>query len=293
MGTPMNSISKIASAAYEVDREDFLANGYTVIRDALDVAILEQVNREIDALFAIQLRELGLPVDPGASRQALHANACRLLQADVPRYINTARLTQMLPTASQLVVSDAILDIARRLGVAFPVVSTRTANHIISDLLKIPDGYHKSPPHQDWRSMQGSLDSIVLWIPTTPVTLGGHPLEVVPKSHLLGLLDTVEHIQTPTVSDPRIGDDSFVGLELEPGDLVAFSTFLVHRTGDQGDGQLRIAYSCRFNNAEEPTYVAHGYNTPYKYSYRTDLMTPDFPTPDDLRKIFPAVEAAS
>ncbi len=135
--------------------------------------------------------------------------------------------------------------------------------------------------------MQGSLDSIVVWAPTTPAPETGHPLQVVPRSHLLGLLDTAEHIQTPTVDDPRITEDSFQSLSLQPGDVVAFSTFLVHRTGEVGDGHVRIAFSTRFNNAAEPTYVGHGYPTPYKYSYRTDLMVPGFPTPADIARIFP------
>ena len=60
---------------------------------------------------------------------------------------------------------------------------------------------------------------------------------------------------TPTVSDPRITEDSYVSLPMQPGDVVAFSSFLVHRTGETGDGQVRIAFSTRYNNAEEPTYV--------------------------------------
>ncbi len=135
--------------------------------------------------------------------------------------------------------------------------------------------------------MQGSLDSIVMWVPTTPVTAQSHPLQVIPGSHLWGLLPTVEHVMTPTVSDPRVTEDAYVSLPMQPGDIVVFSSFMVHRTGEQGDGNVRIAFSTRFNNAAEPTYVAHGYPTPYKYGYRTDLMFEDFPTQDDLATVFP------
>jgi ectoine hydroxylase-related dioxygenase (phytanoyl-CoA dioxygenase family) len=269
------------------DRATFLREGYVVVRGVLDPTALDEINAEMGELFALQLRRLRLPVDGGGSREAFQANAARLLAVDVETYISTARLTQMLPSAHRLMASDAILGLARDLGVSFPVVSTRLSNHIMSDALRIPGGYHKSPPHQDWRSMQGSLDSIVLWVPTTPVSETSHPLQVVPRSHLLGLLDTVEHIMTPTVSDPRITEDSYRSLPMQPGDVVAFSSFLVHRTGETGDGQVRIAFSTRYNNAEEPTYVEHGYPTPYKYSYRTDLMVPEFPRAADIARIFP------
>lgn len=274
-----------------VYRDQFLAEGYVVARDVLDKAALRSINRDIAELFAIQLRRLKLPVIPGESREAFRNNATRLLQADVPTYINTARMTQMLPSVHELLVSAPILNIARQLGVTMPVISTRPSIHIMAEALKIPNGYHKSPPHQDWRSMQGSLDSVVLWLPTTPVSTKSNPLEVVPKSHLFGLLDTVEHIMTPTVSDQRISEDSYLPIPVDPGDIIFFSSFLVHRTGEQDDGLVRIALSGRFNNAQEQTFVEHGYPTPYKYTYRTDLMFEHFPSLADLATIFPALSA--
>lgn len=288
----MKSLARLqADTGPAVDREHFLKEGFVIVRGLLDPAELEAINGEMGELFALQLRRLGLPIDRGTSREAFQANAARLLAVDVETYISTARLTQMIPAAHRLLASEPILALVRALGVSFPVVSTRLSNHIMSEALKIPGGYHKSPPHQDWRSMQGSLDSVVLWVPTTPVTERSHPLEVVPRSHLLGLLDTAEHIMTPMVADPRITDDLYRPLPMQPGDVVAFSSFLVHRTGETGDGLVRIAFSARYNNAEEPTYVAHGYPTPYKYSYRTDLMVPDFPKLADLKAVFPDVDA--
>ncbi len=284
----MNKPARIDRPATPViDREAFLRDGFFVARGLLDPRDLQQLNAEMGELFAQQLRRLGLPVDPGASREAFHANAARLLAVDVPTYIATARMTQMVPSAHRIMASDAIVELVRAAGVALPVLSTRLSNHIMSETLRIPGGYHKSPPHQDWRSMQGSLDSVVLWAPTTPVTATSHPLEVIPGSHLYGLLDTVEHIMTPMVSDPRITEDQYRPLPMQPGDVVIFSSFLVHRTGETGDGNVRIAFSTRFNNAAEPTYVEHGYPTPYKYAYQTDLIVPDFPKPADLRTIFP------
>lgn len=272
-----------------IDRDLFRAQGYVVARGLVDPADLAAIHDEMGELFAIQLRRLGLPIDASGTRRAFHDNAASLLQADVGAYIATARLTQMLPSAGRLMISDPMERLARSLGLAFPVISTRVSNHIMAEALKIPGGYHKSPPHQDWRSIQGSLDSIVLWVPLTPVGPGTFPLEVAPRSHLLGLLDTAEHIMTPTVNDPRFAEN-YEPLTMEPGDVVAFSTFLVHRTGEEGDGLVRVAFSGRFNNAAEETYVAHGYPTPYKYSYQTDLIVPNFPKAADLRAVFPAAQ---
>lgn len=276
------------SASIHADRARFLAEGYVVVKGAIDIAILDSINRDIAELFAIQLRRLRQPVDAGGSREAFKNNAVRLLRADVPTYISTARLTQNLPSVHRLLICDTVIELARELGIELPVISTRPSIHIMTGDLRIPNGYHRSPAHQDWRSMQGSLDSIVFWIPSTPVTEKSNPMEFVPKSQLLGLLDTVEHIQTPMVSDPRVTDDKFIPIPVEPGDIIFFSSFMVHRTSEADDGLVRIAMSGRFNNAKERTYVEHGYPTPYKYSYQTNLIYEGFPTLADVATVFPA-----
>ena len=274
-----------------VNREEYLSEGYVIGRNLIPVADLEAINGEINDLFVAQLRRLGLPVTPGQSREAFRANSVALIQADVPAYINTARITQMLPSVNRLLVSEPIMQVVSDLGLDFPVISTRTSIHIMSDELKVPGGYHKTPPHQDWRSIQGSLDNLVFWLPTTPVTTSSHALEVAPRSHLHGLLDTTHHIMTEAVEDSRVGLDEYKPLAVEPGDVIAFSAFLAHRTGEDGDGLVRIALSIRFNNANEQTYIDHAYPTPYSYSYRRDLMFENFPTQQDMAKIFP--EAAN
>ena len=93
---------------------------------------------------------------------------------------------------------------------------------------------------------------------------------------------------TPSTSDERVREEDFTPIPVDPGDVIAFSSFLVHRTGEEGDGHVRIALSGRFNNASEHTFVEHGYPTPYSYTYRKDLMFEKFPSPDDLRTVFPS-----
>jgi phytanoyl-CoA hydroxylase len=274
--------------AARADRQQFLAEGYVAVKAALDTSLLTTINREIAELFTIQLQRLQLPVDTGETREAFTNNAVRLLRADVPTYVSTARLTQYLPSVQRLLICDTIIELARNLGIELPVISTRPAIHFMTGALKIPNGYHKTPAHQDWRTMQGSLDSIVFWVPTTPVSANANPMEFVPKSHLLGLLDTVEHVMVPAVNDPRIAGDKFIPILAQPGDIIFFSSFMVHRTSGADDGLVRIALSGRFNNAREKTYVDHGYPTPYKLSFRTDLIYEDFPTLSDVAAIFPA-----
>ena len=174
----------------------------------------------------------------------------------------------------------------------------KTAQNAFRSVL-LPCGHKVAAPHAAFRQLTVAARFAATGFPqtavhcraasgaTTPVAANSHALEVVPKSHLLGLLDVAEHIMTPTVNDSRIKDNMYRPIPVEPGDVIAFSSFLVHRTGEEGDGFVRIALSGRFNNAAETTYVDHGYPTPYKYSYRTDLMFENFPSKAELAVVFP------
>lgn len=137
--------------------------------------------------------------------------------------------------------------------------------------------------------MQGSLDGVVLWIPLVDIDQDSYPVECVPGSHKLGLLDTVPHPATPMVSDERIRDEDYIPLLAKRGDLVVLSGFLVHRTGERGDDRVRVAMSLRYNNAAEPTYAAHGYPTPYKYDYQLELLFENFPAENEVRELYAAL----
>ena len=70
-----------------------------------------------------------------------------------------------------------------RLGLRFPNVSTRPVLFFNSRHLAEKEVYWKVSPHQDWRSMQGSLDSVVVWLPLCDIDVALGALEVVPQSH--------------------------------------------------------------------------------------------------------------
>jgi phytanoyl-CoA hydroxylase len=267
-------------------------DGVCVLKDVVPAVELDTVHQEIAELFAAQVRALGLTDSGGELRHAFRQNALAVLQADVRRYIAAARVTQDLPSVHRLLTSERIVRSARSLGIGFPLISTKASVHIMDDDLRVPNGYHRSPPHQDWRSIQGSLDNVVFWIPLTPVR-GSSGVEVVRGSHRRGLLNTVDHIMTPSVSDPEITDDMFEHIDMEPGDVLAFSAFMVHRTSERSDGLARIALSTRFNNALEATYVERGFPSPYRYSYQLDLITPDFPSAEQVLNALGARDAES
>jgi hypothetical protein len=271
--------------AEDAMKQAFCRDGFVVARGVLPPQTPQSVLSECRAVLRLQAERHGIA---GASADGIKFDSALpdLFRRSMSSYLAAAKLTQYLPSLHRLGVDDAILELLRALGIARPVLSTRPVVHIVSDDLKVPGGYHRTPPHQDWRSVQGSLDALVAWVPLMSIDSQNSPLEVAPGSHRLGLLPSVPHPFGTTVAPDHIAENAFVPLNVEAGDLVIFSMFLVHRTGASGLPGVRWAASFRYNNLDEPSFIARDFPNPYIYRPREELLVEGFPTAEDIRRMF-------
>ena len=132
--------------------------------------------------------------------------------------------------------------------------------------------------------MQGSLDSIVVWVPLVDVDASLGALEVVPGSHKLGLL-TTEVVNSFGKVD-QFTDDQFISVKVTRGDVLFFSTFLVHRSGVNTTESIRWSCHFRYNNLAEKTFIERGYPHPYIYKPQDELITPNFPQTGSVAELF-------
>ena len=260
-------------------------DGYVVARSVLPAAAVETVLSECRGVLRLQAERHRIA---GAAKEGPDFDSvlADLFRASMGSYLAAAKLTQYLPSLHRLGADGPVLDLVRALGIDRPVISTRPVVHIVSEDLKVPGGYHRTPPHQDWRSVQGSVDALVAWVPLVPVDARSNALEVAPGSHRLGLLPTVPHPFGTSVSDPRIADDAFVPIDVKPGDVVVFSMLLVHRTAPAGQPGVRWAVSYRYNNLDEPSFIARDFPNPYVYRPKDGLLVEGFPTAADIRRVY-------
>ena len=158
----------------------------------------------------------------------------------------------------------------------------------MAEELKIPDGYFGFVPHQDFPSVQGSLDGVVVWLPLVDVSRDNYPLEVIPRSHYEGILPAVENNSSTWETDTsRYTNDDYLPIEVNVGDVVLMSLFTVHRSSQIGKaGQLRIALSTRFDNADEATFIDRCYPTAYIRTVEREQYLKGFPTPQQVARIF-------
>jgi phytanoyl-CoA hydroxylase len=297
----MNNVATVRTSSLDVQavdnnpdhdaamvRASYRRDGFVVAAGLIAQAELDAVAEDIRGIFARRARACGSTVPDGRDHNTFSRLLVDLFARDRGSYIAAARQAQYLASVHRIGLSDPILQLLANIGVEVPSQSTRPSILFMADALRIEGGYHKTPIHQDWRSVQGSLDCVTLWLPLYDVGLDDYPLEVVPGSHRLGLLPSTDDPFGHRIADSEVPDDrAFRPLPLRRGDLLVFSGFLVHRTGARGEDRVRVALNYRFNNAAEPTYVERNYPIPYVYGPDMRLLHDNFPTAEDVAIHFP------
>jgi phytanoyl-CoA hydroxylase len=263
---------------------DYRRDGYLHLRSFFLRDEIEAIRRDALRVFEQQIRATDTAARLCASEQDTEQSLFRLFRQDVPRFASCGKQIQHLVSLHQLALDARILDLLAGLGLAFPNISTRPVLYFNSRHLATKEVYWRVFAHQDWRSMQGSLNSVVVWLPLHDIDRDLGALEIVPASHRLGLL-TTEVVERFGKVD-RFGDSDFQSIEVEQGDLLVFSAFLVHRSGTNCTDSIRWSCHFRYNDLAERTFVDRGYPHAYVYHPVDELMTPGFPQTEDVRRLF-------
>lgn len=142
--------------------------------------------------------------------------------------------------------------------------------HIMGQDLLVPGGYHGLAAHQDWPSVGGSKDGIIIWIPLTDITIDSYPLEIIPASHLKGMYPLAGKSDAPwEISMNYYNDNDFQKIPASKGDVLFMSYFTVHRSSvGQMQKGFRISISTRWDNALEPTFIDRMFPTAYERQVR-------------------------
>lgn len=271
--------------SYKTEIAGYREAGYAVLKNAFDASLVDSIFCEVCDVFRPILEFHGISSSEPTGAK-FDAALEELFRRDMTAYLSAAKATQSAPGLHSFGAGHMILELVRSFGLAQPLIAVRPVVHILSDSLRVDGGYHRTPPHQDWRSVQGSLDSLVVWLPLVAVDRRFGAIEVIPGSHLEGLLETRRDPFGNVVELSSVDNERFVPVEVEPGDAVVFSMFTVHRTGSEQRSGIRWAVSFRYNNAAAPDYAAHSYPNPFGYKSQDDLLIDGFPTPDDVRAVF-------
>jgi ectoine hydroxylase-related dioxygenase (phytanoyl-CoA dioxygenase family) len=272
-----------------MDADLYREQGYLLCRDFFPAEEVKVIHDEAKAVFEAQMRRFDILPEGEADDRAFTQGMFRLFETDLATFSNCGKQAQHLISLHRLSLDQRIVDALAELGLDFPNVSTRPVLYFNHPKLAQKEVYWRLSLHQDWRSMQGSLDSVVVWLPLIDIGRELGALEILPGSHKKGLLaadliDGYGHINEKAARD--IDPDDLISVEVKRGDALFFSTFLLHQSGQDMGEAIRWSCHFRYNNLAEPTFVERGYPHPYIYRPAEPLITEGFPTREAVDRLF-------
>jgi phytanoyl-CoA hydroxylase len=268
-----------------IDVTSYKENGYLLVKGLFQRQEIAAIRDEAKHVFIAQMRRLGILQTDDVAESTFERGMAELFDVDLQSFTNCGKQVQHLISLHRLSLDERVVRAIVTLGLEFPNVSTRPVLYFNSRRLAKKEVYWRLSRHQDWRSMQGSLDAIVVWVPLVDIDRSLGALEIIPGSHKLGLLpsemsDGYGHIEEPvTLPDAR-------PVEVEVGDALFFSAFLVHQSGTSVVESIRWSCHFRYNNLREPTFVDRGFPHPYIYKPQEELITKDFPPRNQVAEVF-------
>ncbi len=267
-----------------IDATAYRETGWVRVPGLLTEGEADALRADAWHVFAQQMRRYGLIGDTNVAEHELTRALYVFFRDHTPEFVNCGKQIQHLMSLHRASLSDGVMRILHELGLEEPNISVRPVMFFNNPSLAKEEFYWKTPPHQDWRSMQGSLDSVVVWIALVDVDVSLGALEVVSRSHRRGLL--ADRFVDGFGQTDAFTDADFSAVETRRGDALFFSSFLVHRSGTNVTDAIRWSAQFRYNNLAETTFIERGYPHSFIYKPSDELITPGFPTPADLGRVF-------
>ncbi len=252
--------------------------GFALIKNFISKKIASKIKDQVSNIFSIQNEYLNKNSKVFADKSELISH---LYEQNHKLFLACSKQAQKLPLIHNLASSNKTTNLLGQVGIDHPILSYTPLLMFNSKLMS----KYITPPHQDWRSMQGSLDSLVIWIPFQDVYDGFGNIEFIPKSHKMGLLSSKKDNWFRKIENKNL-EDKFTSIDIKSCDALVFSTFLIHRTGINNKKNIRWSVQFRYNNLSERTYIERGYPDPYKHYPEEALLVKNFPSKKSIDETF-------
>ena len=186
--------------------------GYIILKNFFGKEYVNSLKKGAENIFKIQFDRFGYT-------DSFQENMIKLFNEHEDIFINCGKIIQSgLIELYKLPVEDRIINLMKSLGLSFPNLCTRPVLFFNHPKLAKEEYYYKTPPHQDWPSMESSSDSLVLWVPLVNVNSDNGSMIIWPKTHKNGVLPFKP---IGGFSSVEI-EGEYIQPELEVGDIVIF-----------------------------------------------------------------------
>ncbi len=152
-----------------IDVKSYKEHGYLLVKGLFQRAEIDVIRNEAKQVFIAQMHRLNLLQTDDVSEAMFERGMAELFDADLQTFTNCGKQVQHLISLHRLSLDERVVRAIVALGLEFPNVSTRPVLSFNSRRLAKKEVYWRLSSHQDWRSMQGSLDAIVVWVPLVDI----------------------------------------------------------------------------------------------------------------------------
>lgn len=112
-----------------------------------------------------------------------------------------------------------------------------------------------TPAHQDYWALQGSPDTLTVWIPLHDCPIEQGSLMVAEGSHREGIFSYRLALGAGAVEVEDSLEGLWRGGDFKAGDVLIFFTLLVHKGAPNFTDRLRVSIDCRFQRAQDPVSI--------------------------------------
>jgi hypothetical protein len=253
----------IGSAAM---RDTFERQGWIVLRSLFNPATdYRAVHRYINHLIDLKLEVLGLTPGPD-SDEVRTGDYLRVCRADRAKGGEIYRACRQLLPLHQMSTSPQVIEMAKFL-MKTDFINSNPFTAMRID--QVNEEKYLFDWHQDYPYTQGSQDGIVIWGSLFDLADGDGGIKLISASHRDGLRKV--HVVDPKnasknggrsiqLENAQVYDErEAVRVNLKAGDVLLFSTLLVHKSVPIERGDVRWTFQIRHGNFSHPDAIARGW----------------------------------
>lgn len=258
----------------------FNENGFILLREFFDKNKIYKIYIEAQNIYKTQMIQLNIINNKNISNEIFEKSMKILFEKHFQIFLNCGKQCQHLISLWKLSLDDKLLNYLKIIGLAKPNISTRPVLFSNNKFIAKQSINHTVPPHQDWASMQGSINSMVVWIPLIDINQDLGSIMLVPKSHKEGLLSNEKIGSFGMVNN--YNDNEFISYDVKAGDIIIFNSLLVHKSGNNITNHIRWSCHMRYNDLEDTSFIERGYPHAYIYKPIDEYLTPELDTKKEI-----------
>lgn len=259
----------------------FRENGYLVVEDLLGPEDLQPVIDEYSQFIddrANRLKEEG-KLDSLHEGEPFHRRLMFLAE-QAPEIAGGLDIMEVRGESTfRFLMNPKILDVAESL--CSSEIVCNPIQHIRAILPQKEEGSRPTPWHQDAGVAWPDADPyfmLTVWVAIVDATLENGCLEIIPKSHELGLL---EHAYSPRGLD--VVPEAHPPIEplpvpIKAGGVILFNNYNMHRARRNLSDTVRWSFDLRYHDAYQPSGRPHYPSFLFRSKLRAEKLQTDYST---------------